>query len=194
MRHTCTMPLSFKHYAFLASLLVHVAAVLALLYSAPVLKIHASLRSSASVPAFQFRIEKPMPSIIHEDSKQQEADPVIKPAPLPDKHIAVTSTSDSPPLPAAIPVVKDGKLKGSRTPPFYPKRALQLRQQGTTLVHALVSETGTTEQVIVFQSSGYPLLDKEAINAVQKWRFSGTVQSGKAIKSWIEIPVEFVIK
>lgn len=107
---------------------------------------------------------------------------------------AISGSSGPAASSGAVPVVREAGLKGRRVQPEYPSRALRLRQEGVVLLHVLVSEDGSQQSVKIVRPSGYDLLDNAALKAVQKWRFEPTQRNGQAIKSWIEIPIEFKIR
>lgn len=92
-----------------------------------------------------------------------------------------------------IPVSESFSTKGYRQMPKYPSRALKLRQQDIVHIRVLLSEFGVSEKIEFSKKSIYPLLNQAAIEAVKKWRFNPVVIDGKAIKSWVEIPIEFKI-
>lgn len=50
----------------------------------------------------------------------------------------------------------------------YPAQAQQQLQQGTCLLRITINRQGDVEDVLLLESSGYPLLDREAIEAVRK--------------------------
>ncbi|BCA78967.1 energy transducer TonB [Desulfuromonas sp. AOP6] len=50
----------------------------------------------------------------------------------------------------------------------YPARAAERGEQGRCLLQVTVNKDGTLEEVVLKESSGYPLLDQEAIDAVHK--------------------------
>jgi protein TonB len=61
--------------------------------------------------------------------------------------------------------------------PVYPARAIQLGRQGAVLVAALIDADGRVQRAEVLESSGVDLLDRAAVEAIQRWRFvpgSGT--------------------
>ncbi|MDB2415002.1 TonB family protein [Rickettsiales bacterium] len=94
----------------------------------------------------------------------------------------------------AIPLIKNATFKGTRTPPLYPKRALMLNQEGVVILQALIDVSGSIKDVKIVNSSGHLVLDKSAIDAVWKWKFEPSIIDGKASLSWVQIPVEFIIK
>lgn len=81
-----------------------------------------------------------------------------------------------------------------QTAPMYPRRALDLGQQGTVTLHAKVLPNGSPAELKVAKSSGHRLLDLAAISAVKKWKFEPSSVDGAAIVSWVRVPVNFVIQ
>ncbi|PHQ67221.1 MAG: hypothetical protein COB93_11280 [Sneathiella sp.] len=81
-----------------------------------------------------------------------------------------------------------------QVPPSYPRRALDMGQQGIVLLHAKVLPSGTPRDLKIVHSSGYRLLDMAAVAAVKKWRFEPTSVNGNAVVSWVRVPVNFVIQ
>ena len=56
-------------------------------------------------------------------------------------------------------------------PPVHPRLAKELGWEGTVVVKFLVQTNGLPSKVTVKKSSGYPILDKAAKDAIQQWRF-----------------------
>lgn len=81
-----------------------------------------------------------------------------------------------------------------QTPPVYPRRALELGQQGNVILHALIKPDGFPSELKVEDSSGHSLLDKAALAAVRKWEFEPVDNNGTTIASWVRVPIEFVIQ
>ena len=57
---------------------------------------------------------------------------------------------------------------GERPQPPYPKIALELAQQGTVSLRMTVDDSGAIASIEVAQSSGYPLLDRSALDFVKR--------------------------
>jgi len=76
-------------------------------------------------------------------------------------------------------------------PPPYPEVARRRRQEGRVVLRVMVSDTGTPGAVAVQQSSGYPLLDHAAEEAVQNWRFAPARRGGSAVAGIAEVPFNF---
>ncbi|MCR9213724.1 MAG: energy transducer TonB [Proteobacteria bacterium] len=90
-------------------------------------------------------------------------------------------------------VIQEAKYR-HQTPPIYPRRALDMGQQGTVTLHAKVLPNGSPGELKVARSSGHRLLDRAAMAAVKKWKFEPTSVGGTATVSWVRVPVNFVIQ
>ncbi|MFA6037261.1 MAG: energy transducer TonB [Legionellales bacterium] len=91
-------------------------------------------------------------------------------------------------------VTREVQLSQKPVPPIYPEKARRERQEGLVLVRAQVDHLGKTHEVIVSQSSGFPLLDEAAIKAVSKWSFLPAKENDQAIAAWIEVPIDFKLR
>lgn len=130
----------------------------------------------------QRHTQQPLPVI------QAEIEVTKKPKPVLEKPVQDNMKTEN-----LIPVTTDVRLKGERIQPHYPRRALKLKQQGVVLLHVLVSANGQREVIKLHKPSAYALLNKAALDAVEKWQFEPTRRNGHLIKSWVEIPIEFRI-
>ncbi len=81
------------------------------------------------------------------------------------------------------------------TPPAppYPRRALAMHQQGVVMIRALIDERGAAREIRLQASSGYPLLDRAALQAVEDWQFMPETVNGRPVAVWVEVPVRFAI-
>ncbi len=68
----------------------------------------------------------------------------------------------------------------------YPRRAQRAGQHGTTEIRAYIDASGVPQQVTVAKSSGYPMLDEAAVDAMRKAR----VNTGGRV-FWVTGPFEF---
>ena len=69
--------------------------------------------------------------------------------------------------------------------------SLRLGEQGTVLLTVLVKSDGTASDVEVKSSSGFPRLDRAAIEAVKTWRFNPATVDGKPVDKSYDVPVTF---
>jgi periplasmic protein TonB len=77
----------------------------------------------------------------------------------------------------------------SRIEPRYPPLGLQIRLQGTVLLHAIISVEGRITALEVV--SGPPLLVQSALDAVRQWRYRPTYLSGEPVEVETSITVIF---
>lgn len=80
------------------------------------------------------------------------------------------------------------------TPPQYPRRAVRLGIQGTVTVKALINRSGKAEKVMISNSSGFSILDNSAVKAVSKWFFKPSSLNNNFNKTWVKVPVKFVLR
>lgn len=113
------------------------------------------------------------------------------------------STPPPTPPPATPPPVREGDLveQGSAgvtdarvsrwSPPRYPRAAERQGAEGTTTLRVLVGPTGALEDVRVTSSSGFKVLDDEAINVARKSTFAPATKNGVRVRMWIPVRVTF---
>lgn len=75
--------------------------------------------------------------------------------------------------------------------PPYPAQARRRRQEGLVLLSVKVTVQGRAALVAVKQSSGFPVLDEAAVQAVKGWEFEPARIGARAMESEIEVPVRF---
>lgn len=114
-----------------------------------------------------------------------ELSPMATPAPL-ELPIASTSTDIAPTETAPTPLAY-----GSRTYVPYPTASARRHEQGRVVLRVLIGSDGTPQRVEVEKSSGFPLLDRAAREAVAKWRFTPGTRNGVPYPAWGHVPVEF---
>lgn len=93
-------------------------------------------------------------------------------------------------VPASIVVKAEAKYRHN-PPPDYPLQAKRRRQEGVVLLRVLLDTAGAPTKVEIKESSGYPILDTAARDAVGRWKFEPTTLDGNAVMSEVEVPVRF---
>jgi protein TonB len=78
--------------------------------------------------------------------------------------------------------------------PIYPEMARHMHQQGVVLLDVLVSTDGAPVDISVARSSGFPLLDRAAMEAVRRWTFDPARSVGIPIMSRVQLPVRFSLE
>jgi TonB family protein len=79
---------------------------------------------------------------------------------------------------------------GGEKPP-YPKRAERNGWAGTVLLNLFINANGEVEKVEIAKTSGYELLDSQALASVSAWRFKPARRKGIAIAVAVQQPIIF---
>ena len=85
-------------------------------------------------------------------------------------------------------------LEGSlirRVEPKYPALAISARIQGSVVLAAVISKSGTIDNLRLI--SGHPMLVPAAIAAVSRWRYRPYILNGDVIEVETQITVNFVL-
>jgi periplasmic protein TonB len=85
-------------------------------------------------------------------------------------------------------------LQGSlirKVEPKYPQLAMAARIQGPVVLAAVISKTGTIENLKLV--SGHPMLVPAAIDAVRQWQYRPYVLNGEVIEVETQITVNFTL-
>ena len=111
------------------------------------------------------------------------------------------SLGDTPPVippPPPAPVVRQPPIsrmmEGSlihRVQPTYPAPARAARIQGPVVLRAIISKSGTIENLEVL--SGHPLLVTAAIAAVSQWRYRPYHLNGEPVEVETQVTVTFIL-
>jgi protein TonB len=75
--------------------------------------------------------------------------------------------------------------------PPYPLAARRQGAEGRVVLRARVLEDGRCAEVRIVRSSGHALLDESALATVRRWNFVPATRAGKAVSSWVEVPIYF---
>jgi periplasmic protein TonB len=84
--------------------------------------------------------------------------------------------------------VQQGLLQ-QQVEPRYPPLARQARIQGAVVLHAIISKTGTIENLRVV--SGHPMLSPAALDAVKQWRYKPYLLNNEPVEVETTITVNF---
>lgn len=116
--------------------------------------------------------------------------------------VTLPTSSMSIPVPAVVPMATSEVATATDTPPTalaygnrtqvaYPLGALRRREQGTVILHVLVSTQGLASIVEIQRSSGSKDLDNAARAAVKQWHFHPATHAGLAQQAWAVVPITF---
>lgn len=129
-------------------------------------------------------VEKPKPVKKKKPEVTEPAEPVMEKT--------VTEKSTSPGLSNEPVMVTEPAIR-NWVEPRYPKLAQRRNQQGVVMLDVIVDERGDPITVAILESSGFPILDKAAIDAVKRWSFKPEQRNSQFVKSRVHIPVAFEI-
>jgi len=125
--------------------------------------------------------------------------PVVKPMPPPpvakprnETHLPKSSATPHPAQAASARAGTNAKPRyRSNPPPDYPLEARRLKQQGVVILSVAVNAAGHPISVSLSRGSGFPSLDKAALDAVSRWSFEPAQTAGMPMASHVEVPVRF---
>lgn len=118
---------------------------------------------------------------------------IVEPLPEPDEAKIDNQSQDV--KPAAAEVIQLATpLYRINPPPKYPNIARRRNQEGVVVLQALIDIAGKVSQLKLFNSSGYPILDKAALKTVHRWRFTPGTIGDKRQPMWVKVPVRFQLR
>ena len=88
-------------------------------------------------------------------------------------------------VPTAMPRYRTNPI------PEYPIPSRRRREEGIVLLDVAVDADGKPSSISLNRSSGYPLLDRAALDAVRRWTFEPARAGGVPMFSRVVVPVRF---
>lgn len=88
---------------------------------------------------------------------------------------------------APAPVIPAVANFASCAKPHYPRESLRYEQTGAVTLAFKISADGKVEDSNVRKSSGFPLLDEAAREAISKCQFKPATQGGKPVPAWMKM-------
>lgn len=152
-----------------------------------------TLAPSSSVPAVAAAPTHPSPTTDTSASPPTSAASTNASAPtstVAASASAATATAAAPKI--DLPSSSAAYLNNPK--PAYPSISKRMGEEGKVLLRVLVSADGVPQKVELKTSSGYERLDRQAIDAVQQWRFVPGKRNGVAEAMWNLVPVQFVLE
>ncbi len=111
-----------------------------------------------------------------------------------------SGTSEQPPPPGgAVGTGRGatGNLSGRRvlvqTKPMYPERAEAVGAEGLVIAMIRVSPDGRVDDVVIKRSSGHPVLDQAAVDAMRAWKFSPLGKNERQVDQVGSAKIDFEI-
>lgn len=85
--------------------------------------------------------------------------------------------------------------QASSPSPAYPMMSRRLFEEGRVMVRVRVLASGEPGEVQLHKSSGFDRLDAAALAAVKQFKFNpARTRSGRAVDSWVTLPIQYVLK
>ncbi|QSR87456.1 energy transducer TonB [Candidatus Methylacidiphilum infernorum] len=75
--------------------------------------------------------------------------------------------------------------------PPYPEECRCRGQEGLVVLKVCVSPEGRPVSVQVTKSSGFPAMDRSALETVQRWKFNPAKMAGIPVTSYVIVPIRF---
>ncbi len=75
--------------------------------------------------------------------------------------------------------------------PLYPRMAREQGWQGKVVLRAHITAEGIVKNATVQESSGFPVLDDSAVQAVKAWAFEPAKNGEFAVASTVDLPIRF---
>jgi TonB family protein len=107
---------------------------------------------------------------------------------------AAPPTTDVPAVPGGPTRIPSGVLAGmilSKPAPVYPDEAKAAHVQGAVILHAIISKTGTVENLQVISGNG--MLVNSARDAVSKWTYKPYLLDGRPVEVETSITVNYTL-
>jgi protein TonB len=137
-------------------------------------------------------VDEGRPAVSENSPAPEEKTQVAEAAP--SVPIAVGSEPAESGTPAAQAVLQAEPLASFNRPPAYQALARRRGWEGTVVLEVDVDGDGRVQAVRIQTSSSYALLDREALDAVGKWRFTPGSRNGTAVESKVLVPVHFMLQ
>lgn len=80
-----------------------------------------------------------------------------------------------------------------REPPEYPMNKAKQRRDGYVQMRFDVSKTGFVENIEVIKSKGGAAFEREAVKAMEKWRYAPKFENGQAVVATSKVQLDFKI-
>jgi len=122
----------------------------------------------------------------------------VRPTPIP---VGASAPAPPPPAPAVsrgdlVPIseVDSPPAIASVVKPEYPPVARRMNISGTVVLSVLVTEAGRVADIRTVREAGGNMgLTQAAQKAVRQWTFRPATKGGVAVKTWMTIPIPFVL-
>ena len=120
---------------------------------------------------------------------QPPAPPIEAPVPPP-----APPAPSAPPAPPKIELPSSDAAYLNNPKPSYPAISKRMGEQGKVVLRVLIGTDGLPQKVEISKSSGFDRLDRQAQEAVMRWRFVPGKRNGVPETMWNLVPINFVLE
>ena len=106
----------------------------------------------------------------------------------------IKTNVDESPLPIPAPLTEASPRYRDNPVPEYPRMAKRRGFEGTAVIEVLVNKEGSVDDLRLYKSSGYDILDKAALESIKDWFFVPGRRGEQAVKMWVRVPVRFELR
>ena len=107
---------------------------------------------------------------------------------------AKAAPAPAPPPPPRVELPSSDADYLQNPKPAYPAISKRMGEQGKVVLRVLIGTDGAPQKVEINKSSGYERLDRQAQEAVMRWRFVPGKRNGVPEAMWNLVPVNFVLE
>lgn len=138
----------------------------------------------------------PTPEWPHEEQRIFKEDLEVSGVPkeMESKKAIMKEKQDEPSEPISSPIREAIPVYRKNPTPKYPRMARRRGHEGTVVMEVLVNRDGRVEDLRLYESSGYPMLDRSAMDSVKNWLFYPGKRGDKEVDMWVKVPVRFQLK
>jgi len=172
---------------------VHLVLLLAIAYPG-MRPLDYSVQSAISAQVIELRSTAPENKVASQPIPEPSLTKVMSVVPLSDHGdtpIIVVQGNVSALKSASITPPSADAYANRNPKPSYPISSRENGEQGAVMLYACITDHGKVERVDLSQSSGYPALDRSALNTIRHWIFRPAQESGKSIPMCYHLPVRF---
>lgn len=141
---------------------------------------------------------KPKPKSKSKSKSEPKPEPVVTPPPpqpVPEQtsEVPQPEVTPTPQPPITVPPRVDASGRHNK-PPAYPALSRRMKEEGEVILKLRILRDGRVAAVRIHESSGYPRLDRAAVEAVRYWRYQPATVGGEAIEYDYLQPIEFRLR
>ncbi len=154
----------------------------------------AAVSPAVSPPVHRVKTPMPVAPVVVPPPVANNAVPVPT---VPERLFEAVESEPSPPKPAGEAVYVSPSIHvayHNNPPPFYPAAARRRGMEGVVALRVMVDANGLPLAVVVEKSSGYAVLDREALRVVERWRFTPARRGGVAVRGDVIVPIRFTLE